>query len=73
MWCTIGCMTAEDRESLRTRLRSWGQRHAREAAARDPLVIAAWKAGIKKTEIQRLTGLGSMTINRITKPKEPPL
>lgn len=64
--------TYVEREALRAKLRLWGQRHARDAAERDPLVIAAWKAGITKAEIQRLTGLGGMTINRITAPKRPP-
>jgi DNA invertase Pin-like site-specific DNA recombinase len=62
-----------DREALIASLRSWGRRRRRDNKARDPLVRAALAAGVTKTEIHEATGIGRMTIDRIAKPKEPPI
>ena len=56
-----GMATEEEREILRTRLRRWG----RQQRTRDTLVLEALAAGITKTEIHFMTGIGRMTIDRI--------
>jgi DNA invertase Pin-like site-specific DNA recombinase len=72
-WCIIRYMTeAEGQEALRASLRSWGRRRRRLSKDRDPLVRAALAAGITKTAIHEATGIGRMTIDRITKPEESP-
>ena len=56
-----GMATEEEREILRNRLRRWGK----QQRDRDPLVLASLAAGITKTEIHFMTGIGRMTIDRI--------
>jgi hypothetical protein len=58
---------------LRSALRGWGRRQRNLAHERDPLVLAALKAGITREEVHILTGLGRTTVDRIVQGKEPPV
>jgi hypothetical protein len=48
-------------DEARAALAAWREAHDQ----RDPLVLAALKAGLEKIEVHRLTGIGRATINRI--------
>jgi len=51
----------------RAELAGWARNTAQLRKARDRLVRWAYDAGVGKSEIHRLTGIGRATINRILK------
>ena len=53
----------------RTELAGWARDTAKLRKSRDRLVRRAYDAGVRKSEIHRLTGIGRATIDRILKVK----
>jgi hypothetical protein len=65
--------TSNERETLLAAVKSWKRRSDGVASERDPLVRRLMSSGLfTKEEVHIYTGLGRNTIDRITRPKEPP-